>query len=407
MYRRISHERSAQLLRAIMINNFDGWLRLPITNLVDRQDIIRFCCSRSWQADHILRALFALNQIEHSGNHIHIERDVGALPKQPYGARDKLYTLACSGDFRGAVAAGLDLIKGIVIMADVYYPEIRAESFLIVHADTDVGLLQYIPTIEQRKRLAQATAEAYTCIQGIRGMIVEGSLAKGTADMTSDIDLRAYCKVIPDIDTRRACAHILDENSQIIPESDRLTIDDVYVHIDFESVDSVESTFAAFPYPPWWAPATWEPIQVGEIVWDPEFVVQKWKDMISNMPSEPKKNLIAALLRHLYDKEQRLHAAIDDNDPIYCSILLGHILSFYFQVLGIINGRFIIFPKWMHQVVPRLDHKPDNMYDRFCAMLSRDLYQDTLTKLADELQTLLSDLLTLVEEFYPESASMF
>ncbi len=373
-----------------MLNHFHGWLRLPITNLIERNDIIRFCCSRSWQANHIIRALFALNQIDHYDEY---PQEIKSLPRQPYLAYNDLYKLACSADFLSAVLAGIDLIKKILGMADIYFPEIRSQSFLKI---VDSQQEKYISS-EKREQLALSTAQAYSSMQGVQGILIDGSIAKGVSDEKSDIDVTAYCSIIPSLEIRKTRTRMVDEKSLIIAESDRFTLDGTYVHIDFELIDEIEKSFSS---PTWRSLGMWESIQCGKIVYDSNMILQRWKHMISNMDIESKRNIILELFSRLHEDNQRLQVAIEKDEPVYFSIILGNILTYYFQILCLLNHRFIVFPKWMHIIIHELDYKPDNIYEKFSDMLSLELDHKNLTRIADILEELISDLLKLAEGLY-------
>lgn len=357
-----------------------------MTNLIDRKDIIRFCCSRSWQAIHIIKALFALNQIDHDDEYDNVQSEIDALPQKPVLVIDRLHDLTCSKDFRKSAATGISLIKDILIMADSCYPELRSYAFL---RSAENSSPETVP-LEKRNLLAQSIAETYFGIHGIQGIIVDGSLARGLIDLTSDIDLKAYCSVIPDISSRKARARMIDPKSQVIPESDRLTINGVYVHIDFEIADKVERTFS--PSPDWRVLAIWESLQIGRILWDPYLMIKKWKSALPNISKEAKIKLIYDLFTHLQYDKQRLDVSLNNNNPIYSSIILGNILTFYFQILGVINNQYMSFPKWMHHLIHEFDYKPDNVYRRFSDMLSTGLDEYSLSKLKGNLESLINDL---------------
>lgn len=397
MHRRISYEKSIYILQSIMLNHFYGWLRLPITNLIERKDIIRFCCSRSWQANHIIRALFALNQIDHYDEY---PQEIKSLPRQPFLAYDALYKLACSSDFLNAALIGIDLIKKILYMADIYFPEIRSQSFLKIVGSHQV---EHISN-EKREQLALSTAEVYSSMQGIQGILIDGSIAKGISDEKSDIDITAYCTVIPDLEIRKTRTHMVDERSLIITKSDRFTLDSTYVHIDFELIDEVEKSFSP---PTWQSLGMWESIQCGKIVYDSNMILQRWKDIILNMDPESKKGLILELFSKLYKDNQRLYIAIERDEPIYFSIILGNVLTYYFQILCLLNHRFIVFPKWMHIIIHELKYKPDNVYEKFSNILSFDLDNKNLIKIIKDLKELIFDLLELTKNLYNIPINIF
>lgn len=396
MHRRISYEKSIHILQSIMLNHFHGWLRLPITNLIERNDIIRFCCSRSWQASHIMRALFALNQIEH---HDEYPQEIKSLPRQPYSAYDDLYKLACSVDFSNAALIGIELIKKILHLADIYFPEVRSQSFLKT-IDCSVAIIDPLKMglkYEKREQLALSTAKAYSSIQGIQGILIDGSIAKGISDKNSDIDITTYCTMIPDLDIRKKRTRMIDENSIIIAESDRFTLDGIYVHIDFELIDEVERAFSS---PTWQSLGIWESIQCGKIVYDSNMLLQRWKDALSNMNLESRKNLVIELFSRLHEDYQRLSIAIEIDDPVYFSIILGNILTHYFQILCLVNHRFIVFPKWMHIIIHELSYKPVDVYEKFSDILSIELEHKNLFKIIEGLRELISDLLDLTENLF-------
>lgn len=380
-----------------MLNHFHGWLRLPITNLIERNDIIRFCCSRSWQASHIMRALFALNQIEH---HDEYPQEIKSLPRQPYSAYDGLYKLACSADFSNAVLIGIGLIRKILDMTDIYFPEVRSQSFLKTIDSSSVTTIDPLKMglkYEKQEQLALSTARAYSSIQGIQGILIDGSIAKGISDKHSDIDITTYCTTIPDLDIRRKRTRMIDENSIIIAESDRFTLDGTYVHIDFELIDEVERSFSL---PTWQSLGIWESIQCGKIVYDSNMLLQRWKDTLSNMNLESSKNLVIELFSRLHEDYQRLNIAIEIDDPVYFSIILGNILTHYFQILCLVNHRFIVFPKWMLTIIHELNYKPNNVYEKFSDILSIELEHKNLFKIIEDLRELISDLLDLTKNLY-------
>jgi len=355
-------------------------------NLIDRRDIIRFCCSRSWQAIHILKALFALNQIDHDDEYDNIQSEIDALPQKPGLALGRLYELTCSRDFRKSAATGISLIKDVLIMADSCYPELRSYAFL----RSAENLRPETSSLENRNQLAQSIAETYFGIHGIQGIIVDGSLARGLVDLTSDIDLKAYCSFVPDIGLRKTRARMIDPKSQVIPESDRLTINGVYVHIDFETADKVERTFS--PSLDWHVLAIWESLQIGRILWDPYLMIKKWKSALPNISKEARIKLISDLFTHLQYDKQRLDVSLNNNNPVYSSIILGNILTFYFQILGVINNQYMSFPKWMNRLVHEFDYKPDNVYRRFSDMLSTGLDEYSPGELRVNLESLINDL---------------
>lgn len=397
MHRRISYEKSMHILQSIMLNHFHGWLRLPITNLIERNDIIRFCCSRSWQANHIIRALFAINQIEHYDEY---PQEIKSLPRLPYLAYDDLYELACSVDFLNAALVGIDLIKKTLDIADTYFPEIRSQSFLKI---VDFPQASYISN-KEREKLALLTAEGYSSIKGIQGILVDGSIAKGISDEKSDIDITAYCSAIPDLEIRKTRTRMIDEKSLIITDSDRFTLDNTYIHVDFELIEEVEKSFVL---PTWQSLGIWESIQCGKIVYDSNMFLQRWKDIISNISQESKKNIIIELFSRLHKDNQRLYAAVEKEEPIYFSIILGNILTYYFQILCLLNNLFIIFPKWMHIVIHELDYKPDNVYEKFSDILFIELNQKNLKKIIENIESLVSELLDFTKSLYsiPKSIS--
>ncbi len=54
----------------------------------------------------------------------------------------------------------------------------------------------------------------------------------------------------------------------------------------------------------------------------------------------------------------------------------------------------------MHIIIHELDYKPDNIYEKFSNMLSLELDHKNLTKIAEILEELISDLLKLAEGLY-------
>lgn len=396
MHERLSREESIAILQEIMLNHFYGWLRLPITNLVDRQDIIRFCCSRSWQASHIIKALFAINQFHKPEYYLHTRARLEALQRKPNMTYERLYQLACSSDFKNAAIIGIGLIKDILSLSDKHFPEVRPYAFL----DASKPSMPCYMSIKERNSIALRMADSYKDVSGIQGIVVAGSLAKGVSDETSDIDMKAYCSVIPDIELRRMRLRTIDPKGMAIGESDRLTLNGLYIHIDFEEIENVESAFHYLPKASYSLPALLEPIQTGVILWDPKLIIRKWKEAIELMSVESKRNISLELVYKLDRDLQNLYITVENKDPIYASIIMGDIISLYFQILGILNDKFMVFPKWMHLFIEDFKLKPENLYPNFCGILTQDVREDGLRELNYYVNRLVGELLDILESVY-------
>jgi len=388
MHNKLTKDQSFQLIQTIMLNHLYGWLKHPMNSLLDRKDIIRFCCCRSWQTSHILQFLFAINQIGYINNYKHIINEINALQIKPTDMTGRLMALACSGDFIDSVNLGILLIKDLIKLADIHYPKTKADTFFRISSNDNKKILSF----EQKVRIAESLSETYKAMQGIELVVFEGSLATGNSDALSDIDLIAYCNHIPDIELRRAKGHLVDLNSLIIPESDRLTIDGVYVHTDFELISKVEKTFDDFPQSICMTLVLWEPIQSGKVLWDPRAKFPKWKQKLSNISKEFRNRLISQLLKLLQEEKRQFDIAVRNNDLMYCSMILGNILVLYFQALGIINNRFIFSPKWLQYTLQGMNLKPRDAYDRFISILTNELNNDSLRIMTDKLRELIDDL---------------
>jgi hypothetical protein len=384
-------EKFANIIQMIMVNHLFGWLRLPMSNLLVRNDIIRFCCSRSWQTNHILKLLFAINKIEDIKNYKSIIDDVKKLPLKPENAVDRLLTLACSNDFQRSAETGFELIIDSINLANIHYPQIRGDAFFRLTKNEDESLV----APENKIFIAESASELYKTISGVEALIIEGSLALGMQDETSDIDLVAYCSKIPDIDVRKKRLMMIDPKCFIIPQSDRFTLNNVYVHVDFETITNIENTFGIFPQSICKSFGLWEAIQIGKVIWDPKQRFSKWKDNVLKMSSDYGNQFIIELTKLLLEEKRQFDVAVDNNDYLYCSLLLGNILTLYFQILGVMNYRFLFFPKWINNTLKNMNHKPDNAYNRFIQILSKRIDYNTLREYSNELQKLINELLEL------------
>lgn len=384
------------LIQTIMLNHLYGWLRLPMTNLLDRNDIIRFFCSRSWQTNHILQLLFAINQMEFIGNYKNIINDVDKLQRKPPSINERLMILACSDDFRKAIDTGIILIKDLIYLADKYYPQIRAEAFFRTITNESIAAI----SLENKMRMAESIAESYKTMLGIESLILDGSLAIGMSDDASDIDLTAYCNFIPDIDLRKSRLNIIDDKNIILAESDRFAIDGVYIHVDYKTINEIENAFAVFPQSICKTLALWETIQQGKVFFDPRHRFHEWKIRLSKLPHTYKNRLISELSTLLIEEKRQLDIAIKNDDLIYCSMLIGNILTIYFQLLGVINNRFLYFPKWMNHAHQFMNHKPDDVYIRFIKILSQNFKYDNLVILSNELHNLIEELLIISQSIF-------
>jgi len=391
MINNINSEKFASIIQMIMINHLFGWLRLPMFNLLVRDDIIRFCCSRSWQTNHILKLLFAINKIEDIKNYKNIIDDVRRLPIKPNNAVDKLLTLACSDDFQRSAKTGFELIIDSIKLANIYYPQIRADAFFKLIKNESESLV----APENKIFIAESASEIYKTISGIETLIIEGSLALGMQDEASDIDLVAYCSKIPDIDVRKRRLLMIDPKCFIIPQSDRFTLNNVYVHVDFETISNIEDTFGTFPQSICKNFGLWEAIQIGKVLWDTKQRFSNWKDNLLKLSNDYGDQFIIELTRLLLEEKRQFDVAVDHNDCLYCSLILGNILTLYFQILGVMNYRFLFFPKWMNNTLKNMNHKPDNVYNRFIQILSKRIDYSTLREYSNELQKLINELLEL------------
>jgi len=199
------------------------------------------------------------------------------------------------------------------------------------------------------------------------------------------------------MDIRKQRLRMIDDRCLVLPQSDRFTLEGVYIHVDLELVKAVEDTFGVFPQSICQTFGQWEPIQIGKSLWDPKLKLGEWKNKINNISQEYKNQVIERLSLLLYEEKRQFDTAAQNDDLMYCSLVLGNILTIYFQIIGVLNHRFMFFPKWINNVLQDMDYKPNEVHSRFVDMLVTELNFGTLDFYVDEMDEAINELMRLVK----------
>ncbi len=362
-------------------NQLGWWLRLPPTNLIDRDDHVRFRHALYLIIHQVATVLYGMNglpEIMYYPSRLEGARDrLNGLSRAPENAGDALWTLATERDPATAWAAASRLMHETLVLLN-NAPETTGNFGVVTGADREIDDGSFKPDQSRGPAelyaLAAEIAGRMQLLAGVNAVALGGSLGRGFADRQSDIDLLVFSSGIPrETDRRRLIAAWSDirHGPLIEPACDSLVLDGAMVHIRYWTRQTVENMLAAFPGSP--RPPEQrmlaEEVQCCHPLIDPDERLGEWKAALDALPAELVKAVIGEAQKRLplFRNQWRKAQGADDRIHLYC--LANQAVNDLLIAMYIRNGRFLSTPRWVHKDTPVFNVGPPDVVGRLSPLV--------------------------------------
>lgn len=238
---------------------------------------------------------------------------------------------------------------------------------------------------------------------------VSGSHGKGTADKSSDIDLRLYCDdVLPD-----------SEEKKMIKESFHALTGkwkDIGVEVDgcwVRKIPEVDDKLRE------WLEGQLKPVDVLWTIWgyhllpdlyyqqaieDPFGIIEHWKQQMKEYPGTLKKAVLdkhMAFLRYWRNDYHYINK-VKRKDTIFLASLSSKIVHSLVQVLFALNDTYFVGDGSNMNFIRKFQHRPPEWEERIQAALYPTCAEDMYERQRETLVHLINDVEELAEKFYRE-----
>lgn len=257
------------------------------------------------------------------------------------------------------------------------------------------------PHAKWRIDFAQHLAKNLETVEGIKAIVIAGSVARGYADEYSDIEIPIFWETLPNDATRHAIVGAL--NGKFLyaydgpAHEDQLLIDGVQVdiwdvctthqeeiledvlhkhHFDLgtlNALDTIRSCIPLFGYD----------------------IVQEWKRRAQEYPDELAKKIIQEHLAAFSIGE--LFVLAKRNNPTAFYSRLSFLQQQAFLILLALNRRYFPTFKWLYHTLESMQVKPEEIDRRF-----RKTYEAPFTEAIEDTRLILEEIVHLVERQFPQ-----
>ena len=258
------------------VSQLRWWRKLPPTNLIERGDHLRFRYALYLIVHQVTAVLLGLNNQPHqrlAGLRSHLDE----LPVCPDACGSRLERIITIRNKEQAWRLASDVITAVLALVD--------------HATASPLLVPAAPPFHPRSpdaltALAHGIAQRYQALPGIDAVTVSGSLARGTADRLSDVDLSVYCPTYPQEQERLSMLTGIPGVLDPLVEHacDTAWIDGTLVHVRYWLSGDVERMITALPKLPEDFLLA-EDLQCCLSLYDPAGRLQQWKTYIRSFSS--------------------------------------------------------------------------------------------------------------------------
>ncbi|MBN1877959.1 MAG: DUF4037 domain-containing protein [Anaerolineae bacterium] len=247
---------------------------------------------------------------------------------------------------------------------------------------------------------ARKLAECIRPFEGVRAIIVAGSVARNYADMYSDLELPIFWDSLPDDTKRHAIINNLNADFLYTYDGpsaeDQLLINGLQVDLWHISVADQDATINAV--------LEGRNVDLGSLnamdtiracvpLYGHE-IVEKWKDQAQAYPESLAQQMIQEHISSFRIAELFILASRDNPTAFYRQ--LSHLHQEVFLVLLALNRRYFPTFKWLFRVLDTMTVKPKNIDQRL-----RQAFKVPYSEAIADTQHLLEETLALVELQFP------
>lgn len=257
------------------------------------------------------------------------------------------------------------------------------------------------PHTKWRMEFAQRLVGCLAAFEGIRAIVVAGSVARNYADEYSDIEIPLFWEALPDDTTRHAIVAALDASFLYAYSGpaweDQLLVSGVQVDLWHIAVADEETTLAAVLRDCRSDLSSLNALDTLRscIPLYGEDIIQSWKTQAQEYPEALVKKVVEEHLA-AFSKAELSILAQRDNPTGFCA-QLSRLQQEVFLVLLALNQSYFPTFKWLYRALESMQVKPENVDQR----LRRAFVAPYEEAIADTKQ-LLEETLRLVETQFPQ-----
>lgn len=254
---------------------------------------------------------------------------------------------------------------------------------------------------EWRLEAARQIARRLRGFEGLRAIIVAGSVARGYADEYSDLELPLFWDELPSDATRHAVIQALEADF-LRPyngpaQEDNLLINDFQVDLWQCSVPFEEDTLddVLLRYATDLGASNFMDTVRTCIPLAGEALIANWKQRAGAYPEPLALRNLQEQLPHFEIGHLMIHALRDNPALVYERI--SDLQQHLFLVLLALNHAYFPGPKWLYRTIEALPVQPAQAAQRM-----RQVFQLGQVQAVQAMIDLLRETLTLVEQAYPQ-----
>jgi hypothetical protein len=252
-----------------------------------------------------------------------------------------------------------------------------------------------------RTDFARQIAKCLVAFEGVKAIVVAGSVARGYADEYSDIEIPLYWEMLPDDATRHAIVSALKGEFLYGYDGpaceDQLLVNGFQVDLWHIAIADEESTLKAVIHEHHFDLSSLNALDTIRccIPLYGHEIVQKWKDMAQEYPNELAEQIIQEHIVSFSTGELFILAKRDNPTAFYAR--LSFLQQEIFMVLLALNRSYFPTFKWLYQALASMQVKPDAISERF-----RHAYQVSYQEAFADTKLILEETLHLVERQFPQ-----
>jgi predicted nucleotidyltransferase len=257
------------------------------------------------------------------------------------------------------------------------------------------------PHARWRTAYARRLAQKIILFEGVRAVVVAGSVARNYADEYSDIEIPIFWEALPDDDVRLSIVKALQARFLFAYDGpareDQLLVNGIQVDLWHITLDHQEDVIEGV--------LTRNCTDLGSLnAMDTircciplcgDEIVQQWKVRAQQYPLDLAKSIIQEHLQSF--RVDQLSVFAQRNDPTGFLSELTWLQKEAFLVLLALNQRYFPTFKWLYQSLETMPLKPHSIANRFrsaCATPQAAAVADT--------QSVLLEIVQLIEDRFPE-----
>lgn len=256
------------------------------------------------------------------------------------------------------------------------------------------------PHAEWRINFARQLVKQLVAFEGIKAIVVAGSVARGYADEYSDVEIPIFWEALPEDATRHAIVAALHAEFLYAYDGpareDQLLINGFQVDLWHISLAHQESILAEVLHEHRFDLGTLNALDTIRfcIPLYGQEIVQGWKHRAQEYPDELAEKIVREHLSSFGTAE--LFILAQRNNPTAFYARLSLLQQEIFLVLLALNRRYFPTFKWLYPVLEAMQIKPDRICQRF-----QQAYEISYTEAITDTKSILEETLHLVESQFP------